>query len=592
MDPRSNWLLVAAAVALAAAVWISGRRDAVTVASDRGATALFERPDPAQVTAIEILRSNSVLRVERTNGGWTLRLPVTARAQSASVERWLDTLGHLEPRRYVDAQELAARPDALRAFGLADGGAARVTVTTRGRPVILALGTPAPLGGQFYFQRVGDSGVFTADQALLRDLPASPNDWRDRALLAIDDRAFDTLELRNRAGTVFEAVRSAAGPWTLRQPLVTRADDDRLNSLLNHLHATRVAGFVSDGQPVDAGALGLQPPEAELVLRRGTNELERLVFGNRTTNAPDRRHVLLAAATNLVLAPAEVLAPLQLPVSAYRDRRLLALGQEPDRLERTGPEGFLVAREGTNWWVVRPRRFAADSAVVRQVLDQFAGLEIAEFINDVVPEPARYGLDQPQREYRLAAGTNLLAQLQLGSFVPGRNGVLLHAREADSPGVHALPSSCLVQLPAAATQFRDWRFAPSNVVEWTLRRAGQQRRATRDPAGWRIASGPPANLIPDAVDEALYRLGRLVSSRYPVTDVAAFARGAKVDEVDFEMEVRLDDAAPLRQWRLRFGGRLGNNLLALAYFDDDPLPLRLEVPGDLFERIQRDLAGR
>ncbi|MFM7102205.1 MAG: hypothetical protein ACKO3N_13650, partial [Verrucomicrobiota bacterium] len=117
-------------------------------------------------------------------------------------------------------------------------------------------------------------------------------------------------------------------------------------------------------------------------------------------------------------------------------------------------------------------------------------------------------------------------------------------------------------------------------------------RATRDPAGWRIASGPPAQLIPDAVDEALYGLGRLVSARYPVTDVAAFARGAKVDEVDFEMEVRLDEAAPLRQWRLRFGGRLGNNLLALAYFDDDPLPLRLEVPGDLFERIQRDLAGR
>lgn len=592
MNARSNWFLVVAAAALVAYVWIAGHRDGVTVVSDRGATAVFDRIDPGQVTTIEILRSNSVLRVERTNGAWTLRLPVVAPAQSASVERWLATLGRLEPRRYVDAQELVDRKDGLKSFGLEGGGAARVTLTGRSAPVILSLGNPAPLGGQFYLQRVGDSGVFTADQALLRDLPASPNEWRDRALLQVDPLACDTLELRNRAGIVFEAVRTAGGTWSLRQPLVTRADDDRLNSLLTHLHAARVAEFLSDGSPVDLAATGLQPPEAELILRRGTNEVERLVFGNLTTNTPGRRHVLRASATNLVLAEADVVGPLQLPVTAYRDRHLLALTGEPDRLERAGTNGFTLAREGTNWWVTRPRRFPADPAVVRYALDQFAGLEIAEFVNDVMTDPARYGLETPQREYLLSAGTNLLAQLQLGSFVPGRNGVLLYARETDTPGVHALPSSCLIQLPSAAGQFRDWRFAPTNVVEWAVRRAGQERQVTRDAMGWRVASGPPASLIADAVDEALHQLGRLESSRYPVADEAAFTRGAKMDEVDFEMVLRFSDATPLRQWRLRFGGRLGNNLLALGYFDDDPLPLRLEVPGDLFERIQRDLVGR
>lgn len=587
MNHRTNLALLLVAVALAAYVFVVDRRGGHAVTSHSGDTAVFPTLDAASLASVELLRSNSVVRAERTNDGWALRLPVGYPAQSLSVDRLVEHVAKMVPSGFVSAREVAAQPDGLHAFGL-EPAAATVTFSGRGQPLILRVGGATPVAGRVYVQRVGTDGVFVVDAALLGLLPASADEWRDRGLVDLRGRAFDRVSLSAAGRTVFEAVKDPASRWQLRQPLSARADGERIEALVAQLQQVRVAGFVSDAPVVDRAMLGLQPPAAEFAVASGTNELVRLEVGGSPTNAPGFRYVRRLAHTNVVLVPAESLALLERPLQDFRDPRLVGPVAGVDRIERSGTNGFVAELVGTNWWVTSPRRFPASAAMVQLFLDQVQSLEIEQFVNDVVSDPRVYGLDHPVREFALAHGTNTLARVQLGGPA-STNGALLFARRTDEPGVYAVPRTVLVNLESAG-QLRDWRFAPSNVVAVDIVQQGRLRRLERGAAGWKAVAGTPGNLIPDAVEETLFRLGQWESTRYAIPDEAVMLRAGRFAENAHEVTLTLSGAT-VRALRLRFGAGLGANRLVLANFDDDPTPLRLELPEDLYAMVSRDFAA-
>ncbi len=588
MNHRSNLALFLLAVALAAYVFVVDRRGGHTVTSRSGDTAMFPSLDVASLGAVELARSNSIIRVERTNNAWTLRLPVNYPAQSLSVDRLLEHVARMVPAGYVGVRDVAAQPDGLAAFGLAPP-VATLTLVGRDQPTILRVGGNTPVAGRVYVQLVGTDGVFVVDAALLGLLPSSPDDWRDRGLIDLAGRTFDRVSLAAAGRTVFEAVKDPAGRWQLRQPLSARADGERLEALVGQLQQVRVSGFVSDAPIVDRASLGLQPPAFELGVGSGTNELARLEVGGSPTNAPQHRYVRRLAHTNIVLVDAQFLAALERPLQDFRDPRLVGPIDGITRIERTGTGGFAAALDGTNWWVTAPRRFPASAAMVRLFLDQIQSLEIEQFVNDVVADPKTYGLDRPAREFVLGHGTNTLVRVQLGGPA-SPNGALLFARRTDESSVYAVPRTILINLESAG-QLRDWSFAATNVAAVDIVQQGRLRRLVRSPSGWQAAAGASAGLVPDAIEETLHRLGRWESTRYAVTDEAAMTKAGRFGETAHEATLSLDGSLSVRVLRLRFGATLGANRLVLAYFDNDPTPLRLEMPEDLYGAVARDLAA-
>ena len=107
----------------------------------------------------------------------------------------------------------------------------------------------------------------------------------------------------------------------------------------------------------------------------------------------------------------------------------------------------------------------------------------------------------------------------------------------------------------------------------------------REATGWKVVSGVAPGAVPDAVEEALHRLGQWDSMRYVVTDEVAVARSARLGEVDHEVRLGLKDGASVRTIRLRFGAVVGASRIVLAWFDDDPLALRLEMPEALHQAL-------
>ncbi len=585
MNTRLTWLLLLVAVALGGYALLTERRPGV-MPGGLGRTA-FAPIGAGSVTAIELLRSNTVVRVERLNGQWTLKLPVAYPAQGAAIESFLDALGKVRPTRWLSAAELSAGgvTNSLAAFGL-ETGAITVKLETDSGPVLLKLGGAAPIGDQQYLQRVGLDGVFLIGGSLLASLPRSADYWRDRSLFELRGETYDRLEVRGKTPG-FEVRRNAAGQWMLTKPLAARADGARIESLINALRTARVVAFLSDSPGVDLEPLGLQPPENEFILARGTNELVRLQIGNVPADATNFVRVRLPATTNIVLVPVEVGLLARLPLPNFRDRRLLPPLTGVNRIEiRAGTNLTTVQARGTNWLVTAPTEFPADPDLVRYWLDQLPDLTIADFANDVVADYATYGLAQPAREYRFFAGTNVLAQLQFGKQDGAER---IFARRLDEPGVYSLALGAFLQQPEAAGQFRDLRFSESNVVRVAITRLGKTRTLERTAAGeWAVTAGAPAAAFTPAVEETLHRLGALQAVRYAVPDETQFTRLPSYQRLGHEFSFTFNQASALRTLRLRLVADLGAMAVALVQVDGGGEPLRIELPGALAQDLQRE----
>ena len=558
--------LVALALLLGGWLVMTERRDEVRVAGAEGSVR-FRRLDPREVISVEILRSNVAIRLERTNSGWFLRSPIYYPVQSTGVERLLEMLGNLVPRSHLSGAEVAAQRGALGAFGLERPDV--LTIRTRDGMSILRLGSRTALGSQLYFQQVGQDGVFTADAGLLEALPASPEDWRDRRLFDADSLPFDRLEVRGE--TEFEAALTTHGAWGLIRPLVARANEDQIRRLLTDAADSRVLAFVSDTLSVSADDYGLSKPSAQMVLKRGTNEVLRLQFGRAPTNAPGEIYVRRSDFGNIVRITNSILDALKRPLAAYRDRRLMPSIAGLDRLEvRAGSEPFTLEKQGTNWWVTTPRRFPADGPWVRETFQRFMRLRIEDFLDDLGTDPARYGLTQPAREYAFSIGKSnsiptLLTRLSLGD--PLGDGRRLSVRRSDEPGIYGIAAGDLQTLPVSASQFRDWNLNPSNIVQIEIRQQGRTRILKRNAAGRWDGVVAMQGLLPDpAIDEGLFRIGQAPIGRFPVPNEAALKQFA-FDQLDHAVTLTQKEGGNFRTLHLRFGGRNAIHQFVWAAFD-------------------------
>lgn len=584
MSSRSTILLVLAAIVLSAYGLWSERSRTLRVVSPTGAIASFLPVQPSDIDVIEILREKTLLRVERTNTGWNLVLPVRQRAEAETVDAFLDALQELRPEGYLSAAEIQASPELEQSLGLDSPDTLRISVDGRSGPSVYRIGNRAPMGPRFFFQRLGDGGVFSANQRFLDIIPESANDWRDHALLSFETANCNRIEVQQRGVLSFEAVRRSESGWQLRQPLSARGDGPRLLALIHQLQRTHVVDFIHDAPPYDDPKFGLQPPLATCILRDGTNIIAHLEFGSELPDIPSLRYVHRVDHGSLMLVPASTIDVVSQPVNQFRDRRMIANVDDIDQVQLAGPNGFVVARQGTNWHVLSPVSTLASSSAMDSQLYYFGSLEIAEFVNDVITDLTRYGFDKPAREYSLLRGTNIISQIQIGNPLP--NGVLVYARRLDEPAVYAVPRSAMVQLAASHLQLRETAFDPSQVARILIQRKGESIDLTRARNGrWTRGDTPLDPVGALAVDESLHRLGSFVSDRYLVDQPDVLRKTHKIDVMDHAITIEFHSGAPLRAWRLELGGQLGPRLAALAYFDEDPTPVQLFLPTDVAEAI-------
>lgn len=552
------------------------------------------------VTSLQVTPAGKLsIRADRTNTVWRLTKPLSYPAEPAAVDALLAALAQLNVGNRLTAREVNARPNPDQEFGL-DPPQFTLLLQQGDYTGQVLIGGWTALKDQLFLQVVGTEGIFLVDGSLWRLLPQTPDDWRSATFVNLAGLAFDRITVSNIARG-FELERDAPGrPWRLARPMQARADNPKIAELLQRLEQLRVTRFVTDDPKADLDGFGLLAPDLSLALAQGTNPVAVLQFGRSPTNAASQVYARRADRPTIGLVPAEPLAPWRGPYTDFRDRHLVTL--TPDAVEEIeiaarGGETNLVRRLTNEvWQVIGTNGFAAEPALVGDLLGSLSTLEVAQFVKDVVTplDFPGYGLQPPALQVILraapnapGAGTNrVIVELQFGTV---QNG-LVYARRADENSVYAVTLRDFQRVPLAAWQLRDlhlWRFSENDVARLTLRLPDKTLELTRTGTNqWTIPAGAPGGVNELALDECLHRLGGL-------TATAWVARGADqrprfgFSDRSLTLTVELKSGAKAS---VEFGGRSPRGFPYAATQLDGQTWI-FDFPWSVYEYLQTALPG-
>jgi len=500
---------------------------------------------PPAVTSVQVIPSGALeIRADRTNGAWLLTKPIVYPAQPAAIAALLDALQKLTFATRISAAELRNHRNADVEFGF-ETPRVSLVIETGGQRRQLLVGNKTPPGDQVFLRVVGVDGAFVADADWLKFITNSANDWRDTALVNVNNSGLDWIVLTNGAKAI-ELRRDATNHlWRMIRPFPARADAERITDALQHLQITRVTRFITDDPKADLAAFGLQPADLDLWLGHGTNFISAIHVGKSPTNDPTQVFARRERWNAIVMTAKEPLSPWRGSVNDFRDSHLLELTAPVAEIEAQGQDNFTLQRQGSNNWQIAGEKFPVDAENAQLFIKTLAGLRVAEFVKDVVttPDLPAYGLATPTRQITLrsvAGDTNgIIVQLSFGT---NQNNEVF-VRRADEDFVYAVTAEDFNRLPEAAWEFRErriWNFTEGDVAQITIHQNGKTRQMVRNgPNKWSFAAGSQGIINPPAIEETAHRFGELTAAGWVghnVTEPEKFGLNTNNLQITFELK--------------------------------------------------------
>lgn len=165
--------------------------------------------DRTKVDAISIIGQPGTIELVREHGDWMLRQPVSARADTGTVDTLLGRLTTGQMQAIV-----AEEPATLDVYGLAPP---RTTVTASGGGTPLAVVLVGSSSGEtaVHMKDAARSMVFTVDQSLVADLERAADSYRNRNVFTADTSTATRITVtRDGVARVFERTPAGTGAAT------------------------------------------------------------------------------------------------------------------------------------------------------------------------------------------------------------------------------------------------------------------------------------------------------------------------------------------------------------------------------------------
>ena len=556
--------------------------------------------DPAKILAVEIQSGGRIVRIEQTNHSWQLTTPIAYPANAALVGRFLQGLAHWDWQSFLGPDELTNRPNAMEEFGF-DPPQFTLLLREEGRERVLNIGQVSAVGDQVYLNFSGSTVIYIASD-LLRGMTTNPDQWRDLKALDLAGASFQRLEVRSTNPPSFDLrLDPATHLWGMTSPLERRADTPKIVELLSRLQELTVSNFVPDGAP-ELAASGLlepsQPPLLELKFLRGdsgTNLALDLQVGASPTNNPKLAYARRQSPANVIEIARDPLLPWEGNYTNFLDRHLTSLSPALiDSITVVARDKFTVRKTpGGSWVVSGAETFAADEMLMKEWLAALTNIEV-DILQTVVADLAGFGLDKPATpllqyhlHYAAAPGRTNQSDVEL-LFGAGTNqaGVIFE-RRPDEQSVNTISREQFGRLPAAYWELRDrsiWNFQTNEVVGIQVRQQGAEREFRRDPdQQWRLVRGRAGAIVPAAIEETLYRLGRLRAVFWSGIGEENLERFG-FEETDHRISLEIKRGGRMETNTIQFG-RASPYLHPYASVERNGRRLIFEFPADLYNNL-------
>ena len=466
--------------------------------------------EPADVTEVEIRRPDSVVKLKREGDGWQILEPVKARGDRGPIDETVTSVVTTRMDR-----EIESAPTALGDFGL-DKPAAEVTLRLKdGKQLGLVLGAKSPTGVWVYAREAGKPAVFVVGDSVLRDTTRPLVDFRDKAVLAFDQKDVTALEIITRDDTI--AVEQADGRWKLTRPRALPADGDTLRDFLEKLRAARVKEFVAEA-PRSLEPFGLdRPVQVSIHTGRDKDRATKTLLFGRGDAGKKGVYAMRAGESAVVVIPDETWAAVPKNVAVLRDKTVVEVERDKvTRLEIESPKGTLtLAQENGRWKITAPETLPADQVEAGAVLFKLRELRAQAFLSEDAAGVPRYLAKPTVRVTISEQGAPAPRTLLLAPSPERRGGApTAYAGLAGRGPVVLVDGKVLEELGRSVDDLRDRvllsGLEPKDIKRMRVRAGGQTVVVERSgDVDWKLVEGGRGSAKAATVDNLLYALRAL-----------------------------------------------------------------------------------
>ncbi len=359
--------------------------------------------------------------------GWRIVQPMDARADSGAVDGLIGSLTGLESSRSFEDFDRGE-------LGL-DDPRVRVTLITAGDQSVLEVGAELPASSDMVVAVAGGTKAYQVATPLYDELIKEPGDWRDKKLFNGLRGDVDRLTLTPVQGEDNIVLAKRGDDFWIESPLVDRADEERVSSLLSELTGLRAERFL-DEPLLTPESLGLEPPQGVLeVVLAGEEQPFRLELGTAEAaggGSPSGEDATVygRVESQLVEIKTRLLESMAVTAGDWRSKAWTALQVfEIESAVFENTEGILeVRRDGADWkrgddrvgyTVVSDLLYPIADARGQQVLDRDAAVAAG---HDLSQASLRISLGVKDDEQQAPDGGSRAA-FELSLF-PATNGLV------------------------------------------------------------------------------------------------------------------------------------------------------------------------
>lgn len=420
---------------------------------------------------------------------WKISKPISAKADSAAVKSYVDTLLTTKATQRYRAEDVKDVTD--QSIGLDAPAGKLILKDKHGRTATLTFGAVTPNDSGYYARAEGDAGMLIFSkyffESNLRDKKLG--DLRDKDLLQFATSDAKTLTLQYPADTI--KLEKRGDDWILLGAKELKADATTVNSLLSTLATSRVEEFVeSPGQP---SFYGLDSPRIRVVVGLGAKGENGLLIGaeapsdepepageyGQPPSTTPKVYVQRQGDSEVLIAAGSLYDACLKDRRDLRDKTVLAFKSEEVTKIAYSLDGREVLLEKTQpdkskderpvWQLRKPVDLLADQKKVDSLLSTFDLLRATAFVDDPT-DLKPYGLVQPRGRIELTTGSKTLPALLLGKAAADGTG--MYVKLADQNVVLKVRTSFADDLILEPNRLRDLlvvKFDRTEVKEISLR---------------------------------------------------------------------------------------------------------------------------
>jgi hypothetical protein len=466
--------------------------------------------EPADVTELEIKRTDSTVKLKREGDGWQILAPVNARGDRGTIDEMVTSIVTARMDREIEAD-----PKSLGDFGL-DRPAAEITLRLKdGKQAGLVLGAKSPTGVWVYAREAGKPAVFVVGDSVLRDTTRPIAEFRDKTVLAFNQPDVTGLEIDLRDDKI--ALEQADGRWKLVRPRALPADSDTVRDFLEKLRAARVKEFAADS-PRSLEPFGLDKPvRLEIHTGRDKDRATKTLLVGRPDAAKKGVYAMRPGESTVLLIPEETWTAVPKNVAVLRDKSVVGFDRDKvTRIEIESPKGAVtLAKEGDRWRITAPQALAADQVEAGAVLFKLRDLRAQAFLTDDASGIPKYLAKPTVRVNVIEQGASAPRTVLLAPSPERRGGTAsAYAALAGQGPVVLVDGRALDELGRSLDELRDRTLLPGleprDIKRMRVRAGSQTIVVERSgESEWKLVEGGRGSAKTATVDNLLYALRAL-----------------------------------------------------------------------------------